>query len=500
MKFLLFFACAGAILASARPASGQSPALAEKAQHAKELMAAGRAAEAVPIYNELVKSIPNNPGLILNLGLALDLSGRKRDAIRQYEAVLKIDANSFPALLLAGTAYMDLGEPPKALAPLQKAVKLQPGNFDAQAMLAEAELGLNRFAEAARSFQELSAGDPSNAKMWYGLGSSYERLAQQSFDQLATVAPGSAYWLDLVAESRLETKQDYSAFYFYHQALAKMASMRGVHAALADVYRDTGHPEWASVEEEKERQLPPPDCAAQKLECDFQAGNFVDIVQATERSSTPEAYYWRTRACNKLALDAYFRLGQLPASVETHELKAKIESKRRQYAEAAKEWRAALGLSPGNRHFQKELAIALYRSGDLQGAETLFRELLQREPEATDLNFFLGDTILNSQKPAEAVAYLEKAVKNDPKLLPAQRSLGLAYMQIGRAGEAIPHLKNALPVDEDGSVHYQLGRAYQAQGERELARAMLEQYQEMHRAQEAENKAVEKDVAITPPD
>jgi predicted Zn-dependent protease len=499
MKFLLAFACAAAILLYPGTAGAQSPALAEKAQHAKELMASGRAAEAVPIYSELVKAIPNNPGLILNLGLALDLSGKKREAIKQYVAVLKIDASSFPALLLMGTAYMDLGEARKALAPLQKAVQLQPGNFDAQAMLAEAELALNRLAEAARSFQELSERDPANAKVWYGLGSSYEGLAQQNFDQLAVVAPGSAYWLDLVAESRLETKQDYSAFYFYHQALAKMTSMRGVHAALADVYRDTGHPEWASVEEEKERQLPPPDCAAQKVECDFQAGNFIDILKRTEGSNTAEAYYWRTRAFNKLALDAYFRLGQLPASEETHELKAKIESKRRQYAEAAKEWRAALGLSPGNPSVQKELAIALYRSGDLQGAETLFRELLQREPDATDLNFFLGDTILNSQKPQEAIAYLEKAVKGDPQLLPAQRSLGLAYMQIGRAGEAIPHLKSALSIDEDGSIHYQLGRAYQARGERELARAMLAKYQEMHRAQEAENKAVERDVAITPP-
>ncbi|MGO9270386.1 MAG: tetratricopeptide repeat protein [Terriglobia bacterium] len=500
MKFLLFFACAGAILARASTGGGQSPALAEKAQHAKELMAAGRAAEAVPIYSELVKSIPNNPGLILNLGLALDLSGRKRDAIRQYEAVLKIDADSFPALLLAGTAYMDLGEPSKALEPLQKAVKLEPGNLDAQTTLAEALLGSNRSAEAARSFQELSVRDPSNAKVWYGLGSSYEGLAQQSFDQLAAVAPGSAYWLDLVAESRLETKQDYSAFYFYHQTLDKMASMRGVHAALAAVYKDTGHSEWASVEEEKERRLPPPDCAAQKLECDFQAGDFINILEATEKSNTAEAYYWRTRACNQLALDAYFRLGQLPASEETHELKAKIESKRRQYAEAAKEWRAALALSPGNRSVQKELAIALYRSGDLPGAEALFRELLEREPDATDLNFFLGDTILNSQKPQEAIAYLDKAVRNDPRLLPAQRSLGLAYMQIGRSDKAIPYLKNVLSIDEDGSTHYQLGRAYQAQGERELARTMLEQYQEMHRAQEAENKAVEKEVGITPPD
>jgi predicted Zn-dependent protease len=499
MKFVLAFACVGAILVNASTAGAQSLALAEKAQHAKELMAAGRAAEAVPIYRELVKSIPNNPGLILNLGLALDMAGNKQAAVREYQAVLKLDPNHYPALLLLGTAYLDLGQPAKAIDPLERLLKVQPESYDAQETLAEALLALGRLGEATHRFQELSRRDATNAKVWYGLGLCYEGLAQQSFDQLAVVAPGSAYWLDLVAESRLETKQDFSAFYFYHQALAKMPSMHGVHSALADVYKDTGHSDWASVEEEKERQLPPPDCAVQKLECDFQAGNFIQIVEATEKSNTAEAYYWRTRAFNKLAVDAYSRLGQLPASEETHELKAKIESERRQYAEAAKEWRAALELSPGNRSVQKELAIALYRSGDLQGAETLFQELLRREPEATDLNFFYGDTILNSQKPQEAITYLEKAVKSDPQLLPAQRSLGLAYMQIGRPGEAIAHLKSALSIDEDGSVHYQLGRAYQAQGERELARAMLEKYQEMHRAQEAENKAVEREVAITPP-
>lgn len=74
LPFVLVFA--GLISLTANIAAAQSQALAEKAQHAKELMAAGRAAEAVPIYSELIKSIPNNSGLILNLGLALDLSGR----------------------------------------------------------------------------------------------------------------------------------------------------------------------------------------------------------------------------------------------------------------------------------------------------------------------------------------------------------------------------------------------------------------------------------------
>lgn len=497
MKFLLVFASAGVILLTVSSAGAQSLALAEKAQHAKELMAAGRAAEAVPIYSELVESVPNNPGLILNLGLALDLSGNKREAIKQYEAVLKIDANSFPALLLMGSAYMDLGQPPKALAPLQKAVELQPGNFDAQAMLAEAALGLNRFGEAAQSFQELSARDPSNAKVWYGLGSSYEGLAQKNFDALAELAGGSAYWLDLVAESRLETMQTYSAFYFYRQALEKMPSLRGAHAAIAEIYQQTGHAEWAATEQAKEAQLPPPDCTVQKLDCAYRAGEFLGIVADGARS--PEALYWKTRACNHLALDAYSHLAQLPPSAESYQLRARVDSKRRQHAEAAKELREALKLSPGNPNIKRELAIALYRSGSLQEAQLLFQELLQLDRDSTALNYFLGDTLLYSQKPQEAIVYLQKALTREPQFLPAQKSLGLAYLQLGQADKAIPHLRAALPADEDGSLHYQLGRAYQSQGDRELARDMFRQYQEAQQRNQEENRAVEEQISITPP-
>ena len=45
----------------------QQDALALKSRQAKELMAAGRFAEAIPIYEELVRAIPGNPGLILGI-------------------------------------------------------------------------------------------------------------------------------------------------------------------------------------------------------------------------------------------------------------------------------------------------------------------------------------------------------------------------------------------------------------------------------------------------
>ena len=477
-------------------ASAQS-SLAEKAQRAKELMAAGRAAEAAPLYRDLVSAIPNNPGLLLNLGLALDLSGKKRDAITQYGAVLKIDPNSFPALLLMGTAYMDLGEPSKALPPLQTAEKLQPGNLQAEGTLADADMGVNRFADAARIFQQLSMQDPSNAKAWYGLGSAYEGLAQQNFDALTEVGQGSGYWLDLVAESRLETKQTYSAFYFYRQALEKMPSLRGAHAAIAEVYQQTGHADWAPTEQAREAQLPAPDCSVQRLECEFLKGEFQVIVADGKKS--PETFYWKTRACNRLALDAYTHLAQLPPSQESYELQARLASKRRQYAEATKELQEALKLSPGSPQIKRELAVALYRSGSLDEAQSLFRDLLQLDRDSTELNYLLGDTLLNSQKPQEAIVYLQKAVAHDAKFPVAEKSLGVAYLQMGQAERAIPHLRAALASDEDGSVHYQLGRAYQAHGDRELARNMFKQYQEAKQKNEAESQAVEKEVSIAPP-
>jgi tetratricopeptide (TPR) repeat protein len=485
-----------AILTLACPAvAQQTPA--ERAQLAKQLMASGRAGEAVPIYRELLRAMPDNPGLALNLGLALDMSGDKRAAIREYQAVLKLDPQSFPARLLMGTAYLDLGQPSEAIGPLEESVKLQPGSPDAQATLADAELALERFGTAAARFEKLSQQDPSSPKVWYGLGACYEGLAQKTFDDLAAVAPNSAYWLYLVAESRSANDQSYSAFYFYKQALAAMPSLRGAHSAIAGIYKQTDHADWAAVEEQKEKELPLPDCSSEKLECDFEAGNLLAV--AKQSGQDPKTLYWRTRAYNQLALSAYERLGKLPPSPETYELRARLESKRRQYAQAAKDWRQALQLVPGNPAFKRGLAMALAQSGDLQEAGKLFRELLQQYPGSASLDYLLGDVLRNAQKPQEAIAYLQKAVTADPKLLTAQSALGLAYLQAGQAANAIPHLRAALPIDEDGTLHYQLGRAYQAHGDRDLAREMLKAYQEMQTKDQESKKEVEKNVAITPP-
>ena len=111
----------------------------------------------------------------------------------------------------------------------------------------------------------------------------------------------------------------------------------------------------------------------------------------------------------------------------------------------------------------------------------------------------MGDTLLDLQKAEEAIPFLKRAVQLEPKLLPARRTLGRAYLQLGQPQQAIPHLKAALPIDDDGNLHYLLARAYQTTGQAELAKAAIRDYQEIAKSAKSEEQATEQQVEITPP-
>src|SRR5438105_1282233 len=117
---------------------GQSDELVRKSTYGKQLMSEGRFAEAIPVYQELVKALPDNPGLLLNLALAEQMAGQPRLAIRHFEAVLKVQPANVPALFSLAASHLALHEPAAAVEPLRKVVSADPGNRDARGMLAGA--------------------------------------------------------------------------------------------------------------------------------------------------------------------------------------------------------------------------------------------------------------------------------------------------------------------------------------------------------------------------
>ena len=320
------------------------------------------------------------------------------------------------------------------------------------------------------------------ARQWYDLGRNYGDLSSQAFEQLLKTAPESAYVLALLGEVKMKDHQYSAALYAYNEAAKRMPKLRGVHSALADIYVVLGKPDQARDAETAEQKLGPPDCGVEKIECAFRDGRFEDVVKAAKLRKTPEGYYWLTRAYSELSVQALSQLGHLPESKELHEVKGQILREQGQFQEAAEEWRAVLKLAPDDRRALHELAAALFFTREYKQVLPELQQFLKADVQSPDLNYFVGDSFLETEQVDQAVPYLEKAVQLDAKLLPAHASLGLCYARQGKTQEAIPHLKAALQLDNDGSLHYQLARAYQATGQPALAKAMMDKYQEIRRA------------------
>jgi predicted Zn-dependent protease len=497
LRIAIFLLCLVSMQAQSR-ALPQSDDLALKSQQAKQLMAEGNFVRAIPLYRELNQAMPSNPGLKLNLGIALHMAGKKSEAIPELEAAVKLDATLEPAWLFLGTTRLQLGETAAALRPLKMVLSLEPDQPQARQMLAGALLSLGRPDEAAAEYRKLTVADPENAQGWYGLGRSYESLSGRGFDNLQKTAPQSAYLLSLLAETRLREQQLSSAFFLYRRALERMPALRGLHKGVAEVYRQAGHPDWSEIEEAKESRLPPPDCHVEKLECQFTAGQFDELAAAAKQTNA-ESFYWQSRAYNELALHAFARLGRLPPSAELHELKAHIYNSQRKYSEAATEWREALKLSPADLQIKKDLAISLKLGQDYEAALPLLQELLREQPASAELNFLVGDTLLDRERVEEALPLLRRAVTRDPKSLAAHKSLARAELAAGKPVQAIPHLKVALPTDEDGTLHYQLAQAYRASGQTELAKKALQEYQQIQSSAAAARESARQETEITPP-
>ena len=399
--------------------AAQSTDLNEKAQHAWELVLAGKPEQAIPVYRELARALPDNPEMLMNLCIAEFKARRYRDAIGTAQTALKRSPGSLTANLFLGASYAELGENAEAIAPLERVIAAQPNDRNARLMLAGALLALHRFDDAVMHFEKAAELAPENPKIWYGLGQSYDHLSEQAFRTLEHAAPASAYALALAADAALEQRRYGTAFKYYRRALSKDGKVRGTHQGLAALYNQTGHMEWAMHEANLERQFPALDCTKRIVECEFFAGRDAAVVEATRSRQDPEAYYWAAKTYRRLAHQAYEHLVQLPPSLESHLHVARNYDTQGLYMEAAKEWREALRLSPDDANVQTSLVWSLYRARDYEGALVLLQDFKKKGTESRELSFLYGAALLNLERPEAAIPYLEAVVRNGAQFLPA---------------------------------------------------------------------------------
>lgn len=328
----------------------------------------------------------------------------------------------------------------------------------------------------------LTLAAQTTPKTYYDDARRYRELSVQAFERLLKIAPESGYVLALLGEVKTKEKQYTAATYAFTEAAKRSPRLRGVRTELAELYQAIGKTQESAAAAKDEAGLGQPNCAVEKLYCEYAAGRFENVVKISAASKTPESLYWLCRAYNELSVQSLSKLGDFPDSSEMHRVKAETLHDNGKFREAVGEWRESLKASPEDRDAEHHLATDLYLSGDFKTALPELKAFLEREPNSANLNFFVGDSLLQTEQVEAAVPYLEAAARMDPKLLPAHASLGLCYARLRDLTKAIPHLKAALPADADGMLHYQLARAYQATGQPALAKVMMDKYEQIRKA------------------
>jgi predicted Zn-dependent protease len=398
----------------------QTPEQLHLSQQVKQLMAAGRFAEAVPVYQTLTRQAPGNPELQLNLGTALHMAGRDQEAVAILEPVTRQLPRAFSAFTLLGTSLLRLGQPASAIAPLERAVELNPRDSEARRLLIEALLAANRTAATLPHREALAAQTPDDPAAWFRLGQLYSSLAGDAFAQLRRTAPDSAATLYLLAEARQQQGRKTAADWFSTRARALSPQ--------------------------------PPPCPSPYC--------------------TIRDYAAKARA-------AFARLDNLGDSVEWRQTRASMLTNQSKHTEAVAEWRAAVRMAAGRPDLEQGLAASLCAAGLYDEGQPLLRKLVRGEPGNAELHLLLGDCLLAKGDAEAATPSLRRALALNPRFPPVRAALGRALAVSGKAAEAIPHLEAALPYDEDGATHFQLSRAYAATGQEAKAEAAAKRSQEL---------------------
>jgi tetratricopeptide (TPR) repeat protein len=173
--------------------------------------------------------------------------------------------------------------------------------------------------------------------------------------------------------------------------------------------------------------------------------------------------------------DAVFQMFQkVPASFRANQLSAEIFEIQGRYAEAIAEYRKAIEKNPNalNLHFRLGRALLMESHSPQALAESRkeFEAELLLNPSDAAAEYQVGQILNSEQKPNEAGPRFERALSLRPDFPEALLALGKARLDAKRYAEAIEFLERAvrlLPQSE--AAHYNLMLAYRNAGKTEDA-------------------------------
>ncbi len=210
--------------------------------------------------------------------------------------------------------------------------------------------------------------------------------------------------------------------------------------------------------------------------CAYYTGDYKTASAAARRLKSNPAtraggLYWESRADQKLAVAALSRAGETATnSPQLHILLGDIYRQKQRWDDAETEYRKALALESHNQSATLGLALALFEGGKNRDALTIDKTLLADSPDHPDGNLLAGEILVREGQYTDAETYLKRIRDKGQKSMPRVHTLlGQIYFATDHFPEALTEFRLGLASDDDGSVHFQLGRTYQKLGQKDKA-------------------------------
>jgi len=477
-----------------KDAADRLPKTGAESSYVNQLLAENYAVSGYPtvallhLQNALQES-PSRAGLHLEIAEILLHAGSLKHAEEEIAAELRLSPHSLSAVVRRGEIELLLGEVKAALADWSQALA-------GDAPRCETILGV----------RELGYGDTALEKLPDELRSQLPGLRAQVESQ-----PGPASRLALAF---IATQEEGTPMFEGAAGTKDSGSLQSSAPCTPAKLQD-----WLAMD----RLQPVAECADQLLRRPATFDQRLEIARAlyatghVERAlgvldglATPQAdavqvQYWKARCSNRLAMAAFLRLFVVdPDSPRAHQVLGDMDENQGNDAKAIVEYQKALAQRPSLPNLHYQIGHIEWKSYRTQEAREQFQAELAINPRHTGALFDLGSTYLQAHQPDEALVYLQKVDQLDPKYPDLRDFLGIAYIQMHRYADAARELELAAPGDQDGSIHYQLARAYMALGKSREAEKEFALSNRLHEASHRANeqrvqRLAEAEAALTKP-
>ena len=133
------------------------------------------------------------------------------------------------------------------------------------------------------------------------------------------------------------------------------------------------------------------------------------------------------------------------------------------YRNAAAAFDEAIKRDPSNGAYLANLGNARRALGDLDGARQAYQLAVERDGSLADAANGLGVILVQEKRPAEAVAWFERAIANDPRFIEAQLNLAIALHESGQRDRALAQYRRVERLAPSGARERAAARALRQQ-------------------------------------